>query len=194
MLESSMTTCEKCGSDFTPRHANRAGRFCSLACYHASGRPDRKAVTSGTRMRRVPGHPLAPPSEVVAECRLVLYDKIGPGPHPCEWCGEAVDWKPGEWTNPNALVADHLDWDVHNNDPANLVPSCRQCNAHRVKGGGRALIQEDELFVTNANGSRSRAVERLCVICGAGFVARVSQVKIGRGLYCSRSCARRAPR
>jgi hypothetical protein len=145
-------------------------------------------------MRHVPEHPLAPPSGDVAVCRLVLYEKIGVGPHACQWCDKAVDWMPGEWTDPAALVADHLDWDIHNNDPANLVPSCRVCNAHRVEGGGRAPIREDELFVTNANGSRSRAVSRFCVICGTPFVARVSQVKIGRALYCSRSCARTGPR
>ena len=145
-------------------------------------------------MRRAAGHPIAPPSGTVAECRLVLYDKIGPGPHPCEWCGEGVDWMPGDMAHPAALVADHLDWDHHNNDPANLVPSCRQCNAHRVKGGGRAIIQEDELFITNANGSRTRATKRFCVICGSEFVARLSEVKLGKGLYCSMSCARKAPR
>lgn len=187
-----MTSCEKCGSEFTPRHANRAGRFCSSACYHASGRPNRKEVTTGTRMHRVPGHPLAPPSGTVAECRLVLYEKIGPGPHPCEWCKRLLDWKPGQWTEPDALVADHLDWNIHNNDPANLVPSCRFCNAHRVKGGGRAPIRDDEPFITRPNGVRARATGRECLECGAHFLAALTQVNSGKGLYCSRSCARRA--
>ena len=105
-----------------------------------------------------------------------------------------IEWKPGQYSDPDALVADHLDWDIHNNDPANLVPSCRICNAHRVKGGGRAPIQDDELFISNGNGSRTRATKRYCVICGTDFAARVSQVKVGKGLYCSRSCARKGPR
>lgn len=187
-------TCEKCGQSFVPRQKSRPNRFCSMACYNASGRPIRKELTAGARMRRVPGHPLAPPSGVVAVHRLVLFDKIGPGPHPCEWCGIPVDWMPGEWTNPGALVADHLDWDTHNNDPANLVPSCRVCNAHRVEGGGREPIADSELFVVNSNGSRTRATRRPCEECGTEFVVRVSQVRAGKGRFCSRSCARKQPR
>ena len=187
-------TCERCGTKFEPKHRNRANRFCSAACYNASGRPRRKELTSGTRMVRVTGHPISPPSGTVAECRLVLYDKIGPGPHPCHWCAQVIDWMPGNWADPAALVADHLDWNIHNNNPANLVPSCRVCNAHRVEGGGRAPIQEDELFVVHPNGARSRATRQSCELCGTEFVVATSQVKAGKGRYCSRTCARKNPR
>lgn len=186
--------CERCGTEFQPRRNDRANRFCSMACYNASGRPLRREVTVLARMRRVPGHPIAPLSGTVAEHRLVLYDKIGPGVHPCEWCEMPVRWIPGDAVSLDALVADHLDWNHHNNDPANLVPSCRQCNAHRVKGGGRAPIREDEMYVVNANGSRTRAVKQDCALCGTEYLARVSQIKVGKGIYCSPSCARRGPR
>lgn len=28
----------------------------------------------------------------ITEHRVVLYDAIGPGPHPCHWCGKLLDW------------------------------------------------------------------------------------------------------
>jgi hypothetical protein len=186
-----MKTCEKCGKTFKPRQTGRPNRFCSMACYNASGRPDRKVATKGQRMRRVPGHPLAPPSGTVAECRLVLYAKIGNGPHACHWCDKAVTWMPGATNHPDALVADHLDWDKHNNVPENLVPSCRVCNAHRTRDGDRRLIQEGELIATAPNGSRHRAVHHACEVCGHTFIAKIAQVRIGKGRFCSRSCARR---
>ncbi|AEJ94999.1 HNH endonuclease [Mycobacterium phage ArcherS7] len=60
----------------------------------------------------------------VAEHRLVLWKHIGPGTHPCHWCGKPVTW--GE-----DLQVDHVDWDKLNNVPDNLVPSCRPCNFDR---------------------------------------------------------------
>ena len=81
-----------------------------------------------------PDHPLASKRGVVYVHRMVLYDKIGPGTHPCHWCGKPVTWRPGVRYG-DALVADHLDFDPSNNDPANLVPSCHLCNCvrHRPK-------------------------------------------------------------
>lgn len=76
-----------------------------------------------------PGHPLARAKGQVHAHRVVLYDLIGPGPHPCHWCGKSVDWAFGVTTD--ALVVDHLDDDRANNDPANLVPSCNSCNTSR---------------------------------------------------------------
>lgn len=187
-----MNTCEKCGAEFKPRHRNRANRFCSTACYNASGRPDRKFKTDGQRMRRVPSHPLAPPSGTVAECRLVLYDKIGGGSHPCRWCEKVVTWMPGAKNHPDALVADHLDWDKHNNVPENLVASCRICNAHRTRDGDRRLILADELIIIESDGGRHRATQRECEHCGQEFLARISAVRAGKGRFCSRSCARKA--
>jgi hypothetical protein len=62
---------------------------------------------------------------VIAEHRLVLFDKIGPGMHPCHWCGAAVEWG-------STLRTDHIDNDGQNNDPSNLVASCHGCNTRRA--------------------------------------------------------------
>lgn len=72
------------------------------------------------------GHPLAGPNGGVMEHRAVLYDKIGPGQHPCHHCGTVVEWGLD-------LHVDHLDDDPLNNDPDNLVPSCFPCNIHRTQ-------------------------------------------------------------
>lgn len=187
-----MRTCETCGEPIRRQHPGRPGRFCSRTCYFASGpRGDRVAKTAGARLRRAPGHPLAPASGTVAVCRLVLYEKIGPGSHACHWCGEPVTWMPGQGVAPGALVADHLDWDQANDSPANLVPSCNACNAHRTSRGNRQIISDDELVVVAPNGSRHRATERACELCGSAFVVALAQLRIGKGRFCSRSCARK---
>lgn len=71
-------------------------------------------------------HPLASSSDCVAEHRVVLYEKIGPGPHPCHWCGGLLGWG-----GKSGINVDHLDNDKLNNDPDNLVPSCGNCNRQR---------------------------------------------------------------
>lgn len=77
------------------------------------------------------GHPLAQQSGWVYEHRLVLLDKIGPGEHPCHWCGTTVSWDRSYPQDADGLVVDHLDEDRGNNDPENLVPSCSVCNFQR---------------------------------------------------------------
>jgi hypothetical protein len=74
-------------------------------------------------------HPLASPRGrgALAEHRVILYDKLGPGPHPCHWCGTMRDWGGGT----EGIYVDHLDRDGLNNDPDNLVPSCFLCNWNR---------------------------------------------------------------
>lgn len=72
-----------------------------------------------------PDHPLAQPSTGrVLEHRKILYEHLGPGAHPCHWCGEVLTWDDG-------LATDHLDFDRANNDLANIVPSCLACNSRR---------------------------------------------------------------
>lgn len=72
-------------------------------------------------------HPLAGSRGRLSVHRKVLYDKIGPGDHKCNWCPKMVGWVK------KTLVPDHLDWDKTNNDPDNLVPSCQPCNTKRKK-------------------------------------------------------------
>lgn len=108
-----------------------------LRSFGAPGGPERLIGPSGAgsigrygyRILRRTGHPLARAQGKVFEHRLVLYERIGPGRHPCHWCSATVSWdrKPGT----AALVADHLDGDRLNNDPTNMVPACIPCNTHR---------------------------------------------------------------
>mgnify|MGYP003589876921 CR=1 FL=1 len=74
-------------------------------------------------------HPLASHG-AIAEHRMVLYDAIGPGPHPCNWCGELVGWG-----GRDGIHADHLNGDALDNSPENLVPSCNSCNHRRSMAG-----------------------------------------------------------
>ena len=60
------------------------------------------------------GHPLATKYGLVRLHRKVLYEKIGPGEHPCHWCGETVRWMNGNRSK-DSLVSDHVDGDTQNN-------------------------------------------------------------------------------
>lgn len=79
----------------------------------------------GYRAVTAHGHPLADRWGHVLEHRMVLFDKIGPGEHPCHWCGAPVEW------GGLSLTADHVNFDRSDNDPANLVPACNPCNVRR---------------------------------------------------------------
>lgn len=72
------------------------------------------------------GHPLADSHHKVLAHRKILFDKIGPGEHPCHWCGKLL-----EWGGRYGICGDHVDNDLTNNDPDNLVPSCLSCNSKR---------------------------------------------------------------
>lgn len=86
--------------------------------FDASGRPG----------LYVPEHVLARKSGVVTMQRLVLFGKVGLGPHRCHWCEKWVNWG---WPMADRLTVDHLDWDPSNNDPSNLVVACHGCNSKR---------------------------------------------------------------
>jgi hypothetical protein len=192
-------SCEICGATFAPRPAHVAkgwGRFCSMKCQGLSRRRVHRKAGLRYRKEKAIGHPIAPKSGNLAVARRMLYDEIGPGPHPCHWCNKAVDWNPGKGVSDvTTLLVDHLDHDPTNDVIENLVPSCNHCNAHRRTPGKRVspVIQPGELFVINS-GNRARAVQRTCETCGGTFIARVAAVKVGQARFCSRSCARRAPR
>lgn len=92
----------------------------------------RKVTKAGYVEIRRAGHPLSRVrTGVVMEHRFVLYEAIGPGTHPCNWCAKPVTWdvrKPG---HPDFLTVDHLNWDPADNRLENLVPSCLSCNQRR---------------------------------------------------------------
>lgn len=70
--------------------------------------------------------------------RAVLLAKIGPGSHPCHWCGGQVSWDRTYPRHRDGLVVDHLDGDKANNDPENLVPAHNGCNAGRAASARHA--------------------------------------------------------
>lgn len=191
-------TCAQCGQTFNARRRpDRAQRFCTAACYHAYGREIRKESVDG-RMRLVPNeHPLSTSHNArVPVARIVLYEKIGGGPHACHWCGQLVNWRPGFGPSKGSLVADHLNFDRTNDSPENLVPSCPVCNSMRTKEKNRSLVRDNEDFVvvsTKKGQVRTRAIRRKCEFCEAEFLAIPAHVRAGKARFCSRSCARKHP-
>lgn len=135
-----------------PRFCSVAGRegvhaglgFCGMHYERVrSGRPVGPAeplhrpkgtgnISNGYVVVYMPGHPLVAGKSRprVHMHRAVLYDAIGPGPHPCHWCGKSVTFRVRSG-GPDWLVVDHLDHDGLNNDRSNLVPSCTRCNTMR---------------------------------------------------------------
>lgn len=177
-------SCEQCGTRFSARleAVKRGfGRFCSHPCYaaHRRARPHISRYITWTSST----HPMASPSGRVMAHRAILYDKIGPGPQRCHWCGKALEWINGG-RGARAVVPDHLDNNGLNNDPANLVPSCSSCNTNRMTTTG---ITSTGLFI-ESGGERRRGMSRSCERCGKSFVARADLVKQGRKRFCSAEC------
>lgn len=97
------------------------------------------ATDRGYIKLKLPDHPLADRQGYVYEHRAVAYEVHGPGPTQCHWCGVALEWD-------SDLHVDHLDHSRGNNNPANLVPSCRPCNTIRKEAdteGKWALIMAE---------------------------------------------------
>lgn len=139
-------------------------------------------------MTRIPGHPLADPDGRIAVHAVVLYGRIGPGWHPCHWCGKRIEWRPVGAPRKGRLVPDHLDGDPRNNDPANLVPACSGCNSGR---GLPNRIAADESVLVRG-GTRHRAERRRCIRCSTEFLHRIAAKS--PGLYCSKACSNRENR
>lgn len=97
---------------------------------------------------RQPGHPLADPQGYIYEHRAVAYRVAGPGPQPCFWCGVQLVWD-------RNLHIDHLDHNRGNNDPDNLVISCRRCNTSRKEndkqGRWAQLMAERRVLADHAD-------------------------------------------
>lgn len=67
---------------------------------------------------------------------MAAYDKYGPGPHPCHWCGRQVDWYFRTFAKDNPIkkiVVDHLNWVTIDCRSENLVVSCNSCNTQRSR-------------------------------------------------------------
>lgn len=136
-----------------------------------------------------PDHPLTGKTGLLLKHRMVLFDSIGPGAHPCNWCKTPVTWLVrgrGEFRT-DELVVDHVDTNRTNNDLANLVPSCAKCNLSRM-GGNERIVNDDEVFIVRSNGTRLRAVTVICANCSDPFLRAPSSIQEGTEPFCSRSC------
>lgn len=115
--------------DCCPRHYRRLHRYGNPT---AIAPPRAKVPSSRYEWSYGQAHPIACADGKILTHRKVLFGKIGPGEHPCFWCGLLVIWAARTKPFIGVLVVDHVDHDFQNNDPANLVPSCPACNAHRL--------------------------------------------------------------
>lgn len=71
-----------------------------------------------------PNHPLVSRGQFyVAEHRAVLYGVIGDSSMKCAICDSGLTW--------DTCCVDHIDNNPRNNEPANLRPTCMNCNAKR---------------------------------------------------------------
>lgn len=141
------------------------------------------AESSGYHKISAARHPLTRGlTKVINEHRVLLYSRIGPGSHPCYWCGVLVTWQPGARTSKGALVVDHVDRDPTNNGPGNLVPCCQGCN----KLNSARTVTDSEPSRRKSKGSRVRGETRTCAQCGNEFVTW--GFRPDRGRYCSRPC------
>ena len=121
--------CKGCGVEFTHLESQYQ-TYHSRECWEENRTTGEYVDTNGYVMLITTGmdHPLVRPEDgEIGKHRVVLYDKVGPGPHLCHWgCGKSL-----EWGGRLGIQADHLDSNKENNDPKNLVVSCRGCNTSR---------------------------------------------------------------
>lgn len=133
----------------------------------------------------IKGHPIATDRGLILKHRFALYEKIGPGPVNCHFCGDTIIWGT---TKANDEIRVHcLDGDKTNIDPANLVPICICCL--RIKTHHNPIPEGHPVYV-NRNGRRSRGVERTCELCSKTFVIESANARNNpkAGRFCSGSC------
>lgn len=118
----------------------------------------------------IPNHPLANPSGLVRRARYILYEELNGKNANCYWCDLELIWTKERITN--QLCVDHLDGNIENDDPSNLVPSCRACNANREDGTGHG-----------------RRELKPCKTCGKLFLPKRKS-----SIYCSVQCIERPKR
>ena len=109
------------GRDLCEKHYKRVRR---VGSFDLTPRVE-LMVHGGYRIIKDAQHPLAQQNGWLGEHRAIAYEKYGPGPHPCHWCGVVQDWLD--------LVVDHLNEQKADNRPENLVAACNPCN--RMRGG-----------------------------------------------------------
>lgn len=112
-----------------PMHYHRAYRHGDVhKVAHKSG----VTASHGRQYKRktAKGHPAADANGIGYVHRIVLWDAIGPGEHPCYHCKRVVSWDNGKG-HPDVLQVDHLNNHGDDNRPENLVPSCIECNTAR---------------------------------------------------------------
>ena len=140
-------------------------------------------------MKDAPDHPLANSCGRIYVHDEVLYARIGPGPHPCHWCGKLVDWKQTEFRKmKGVLCCDHLSGISTDNRDSNLAPSCFRCNISRSHpqnfGPADDWVQRGD--------QKLRYHIRICVGCKQEFKAAnfIKTSKDHVGKYCSIKCYR----
>lgn len=138
-----------------------------------------------------PDHPLAKVGGYVYRHEAVLYARIGPGPHPCHWCGRLVDWKQKVRRKMvGVLCTDHLNGIETDNRSSNLVASCFRCNISRAHPQN---FGPSEDWVRRGS-QRLRYHIRTCAGCGQDFkcanFVKTSKDHVGR--FCSLECYRKS--
>ena len=112
-----------------PMHYHRAYRHGDVT---KNARTSSVTVSYGRlyKRRAAKGHPMADANGIGYVHRIVLWDVIGPGAHPCHHCKRVVSWDNGKG-HPDVLQVDHLNNRGDDNRPENLVPACKECNSAR---------------------------------------------------------------
>ena len=189
--------CKICKKEFT-RSPALAGKCCSRKCgyEHRKQKRQSKDHQQNRKARQIiyePSHPLTGKNGYLSLSRFLLFNKIGPSPHKCNWCKRTIHWIIGKrQTGTNALIVDHVNSNPKNNDIKNIVPSCQSCNTKRSLPD--QILKEGELFIVMKNGRRLRAELKTCVVCSFKFKFAISKLsKKDRnnkkiGLYCSMKC------
>lgn len=138
-------------------------------------------------------HPLSCKSGYVGEHVDALFQFIGPGPHPCHWCGRMVNWRRlDEHGEHLRLHVDHINDQRKDNRISNLVPSCFRCNVSR---NNKRLFQPGEPWIQRSKTKRSRFYMRTCERCEKPYKAPVyvkSRDQHG-GKFCSPECYNHKP-
>jgi hypothetical protein len=154
---------------------------------------------SGYYRIKAPNHPLAGWGTApgwVLEQRKVLFDKLGPGSHPCEHCGRRLEWGA---KGPRELCVDHVNGVTADNRAENLRAVCRSCNPkHRaprvcqllncgvsLEGERRGKRYCCRSHATMGRAGKTLKVPGACRYCDA-------ELDSPRKKFCSECCRRKA--